>query len=123
MKIRVLHGWMGDTSQVILKGDYDASDPRLFGKADYLIQNRHAEVIEADDEQPETKPALDDLTVKQLKEMALEMELDITGTKSKADFIGLIEAAAGVGESAPTEDDPAADSEPAEDKASGDETT
>lgn len=111
-RIHVLHGWRGDTAQVILKGDYDAEDPRLFGKADYLVANRHAEVIEdasvaevisdeaaaelpdAEVEIAEDKPAIEDMSLAELKDEATKLGLPFNSRATKADLIALIEGGA-----------------------------
>ena len=104
MKIRVLHGWIGDTSQTILKGDYDADDPRLFGKADYLVRNRHAEVApdagtpisheEAetlpDAETTEAKFGIENMTLTELKVLATRYQLEFNSRSTKAELIALI---------------------------------
>lgn len=52
MKITVLHFYQNRTLQ-IPAGDYEASDPRLSGLADYLIANGHA--VASADEKSEPK--------------------------------------------------------------------
>lgn len=47
MRIRVRHHYQGAPSKerLIYPGDYDASDARLFGLGEYLVQHNHAEVL------------------------------------------------------------------------------
>lgn len=54
MKLRVLHGYRVAFGQQIEAGEYDAADPALFGRADYLVANRHAEIIP---DAPASEPA------------------------------------------------------------------
>jgi len=47
MRIRVRYNYRGKPSQerVIEAGDYEDSDPRLFGLAQYLVKNGHAVIL------------------------------------------------------------------------------
>ena len=45
MKIKVKHFYQNMTGLRVYPGEYDASDPALDGKAEYLVENGHAEVI------------------------------------------------------------------------------
>lgn len=110
-RIHVFHGWRGDTAQVILKGDYDADDPRLFGKAEYLVANRHAVVTEdapvaawisdetaaelpdAEVEIVEDKPGIEDMSLAELKDEATKRGLSFGSRVTKAELIALIEGA------------------------------
>lgn len=60
-QVRVLHNYQGMPSQnqVIVAGDYAPDDERLFGLADYLVENRHAEWIGGDDPVVEAQPLPD----------------------------------------------------------------
>lgn len=44
--IRVFHGYLVDVGKHIPSDVYDETDPRLYGMAEYLVKNRHAEVVE-----------------------------------------------------------------------------
>lgn len=48
MRIQVLHDYRGQKTgqELIRKGEYDAVDPRVYGIADYLVNNGHARVLE-----------------------------------------------------------------------------
>ncbi len=51
MKIQLLHNYGGrrTNEQRIPPGVYDASDERLFGLAQYLVENDHAVIVESDE--------------------------------------------------------------------------
>lgn len=58
--IRVLHHYRGVPSDMkrIYPGEYAPDDPRLFGLADYLVSNGHAERLpNVEPEAPEEKPS------------------------------------------------------------------
>lgn len=48
MRIKLLHNYGGTLTgeRRIEPGEYDATDERLFGLADYLVANGHARVVE-----------------------------------------------------------------------------
>lgn len=65
MRIRVNHNYGGKPTNNlrIRPGVYDASDPALFGLADYLVQHGHAEFVDGDT--AVTFPAAEPLEVEQ----------------------------------------------------------
>lgn len=71
MKIKLLlnYGGWNTNERRILPGVYDSDDPALFGLADYLVENKHAVVVE--DETPE-------ITTTEDEPAAPPVELDVT---------------------------------------------
>lgn len=57
MRIKVLinYGGFNTNEKRILPGEYDADDPCVFGIADYLVENGHAVVTQADPPKPARK--------------------------------------------------------------------
>jgi hypothetical protein len=60
-QVRVWHNYQGMPSQnqTVVAGDYAPDDERLFGLADYLVKNGHAEWIGADEPVAEAQPITD----------------------------------------------------------------
>lgn len=49
-KIRVFDGYLVDPSHHIKRGVYDINDPALHGRGQYLLDNRHAEILKSPDD-------------------------------------------------------------------------
>lgn len=60
MKIRVFDGYLVEPGKHIPRGIYEADDPALYGRAQYLLDNRHAEAVNdpASAQEPVTEWAL-----------------------------------------------------------------
>lgn len=118
MFIQVNKHYVGLDSRnnMIYPGIYEVGDPLLYGLEHDLVEIGYAHLLESEEavEPPEAKPVLDKLTRAELDEEAAKLGLDTSEAKTKADVIALIEAAAGSGEAAQTEDKPAEDGKPAE---------
>jgi hypothetical protein len=98
MRIRLSGYYSGVPSmhRTIPPGEYDRTDERLLGLADYLLQTGQAERLEDED-------SVEDMTLKELKALAEERGLDTDGLRTKADFIAAL-----------TDDSPALEPPPAE---------
>ena len=109
IRIRVHHGYNVTSSITILKGEYQADDARLFGLAEYLVVNRHAEVIggewpsNAPTEEASTNP-LEVFSNAELRDLAAKRGLKATASMNKAQLIALLD-------SKPAEPDDAANKE------------
>jgi len=100
--IRVFHGYRMPSGDMIGAGVYDITDPALFERGQYLLDNRHAEVfvsaeafepepVIVPDEKPVT-PNLKRLKVDDLKDMAIVLGLEVPEGATKDVLIAMIEA-------------------------------
>ena len=96
MSIRVKSNYVGYRGGGLIRipaGEYDEDDPVLRGLAGYLVDTDHAVQLKAVEVQsdPETKQALDDMTVAELRDFASSQNIELGGAKKKADVIAIIE--------------------------------
>lgn len=103
MHIRVLHNYGGKPSggRRILPGDYEASDERLFGLAQYLVDNGHAVITvsdvkvvdrDGDDKEEETKPLpYNEWSYNDLRAFAKVNDIDLAGATKKDEIVAAIE--------------------------------
>lgn len=111
MRIKLTDHYSGVPSNFrpIFPGEYEATDERLFGLADYLVRTGHAVVTEdapvaawisdetaaelpdAEVEIVEDKPGIEDMSLAELKEEATKRGLSFGSRVTKAELIALIE--------------------------------
>lgn len=94
-QIRVYHGYNVSSGVSILKGDYDAEDPALFGLASYLVKNRHAEVIgggslEAEPEAETPADPLEGMSNADLRDLATKRGLKTDAKMTKATLLKIL---------------------------------
>lgn len=104
-KIQVLHNYGGvpSSGRRILPGVYDANDAALFGLAQYLLDNGHAQSTDMLSAKEKAEQArynayyewleinLDAMTVAELKAYAAQHDIGLTGHSLKADIVNCIE--------------------------------
>ena len=97
MRIRLPDFYSGVPSgnRMISPGDYDEDDPRLYGTGSYLVRTGHAVALE-DEAEKASEPALEDMTVTQLKDLAKARGMDVGARITKTELLALL---------APNEDD------------------
>jgi len=95
MPIRVKSYYVGYRGGGLIRipaGEYDENDPALSGLAGYLVDTDHAVQLKAVEvkPEPETKKALGDMTVAELREFAEAQDIELGKAKKRADIIDII---------------------------------
>lgn len=112
MRIKLTDHYSGVPSNFrpIFPGEYEATDERLFGLANYLVNTGHAIITDdvatpitdeeaaklpdAELETVEGKPSIEDMSLAELKDEATKRGLVFNSRATKADLIALMEGGA-----------------------------